>query len=292
MQIHDIQSFLAVVRHKNISRAADDLFVSQSTITHRLKNLEREMGITLLDRGRGMKNINLTPSGEDFLLIAERWNSLWTETELLKLQGEQMSLSFGAVETLNLCVFPSLINRLKQRIPKIRLEIHTQHTTDLYTMVERRQVDMAIVLRDIFSQHVNSEPWIAAPMVVLKKGNHRESESKIVQNTELDATSEIYIPWSPSFQDWHEQWWPPICPSRIQITGATLIYSLLESAQQWAIVPIWVARYAVNLGNFTYYHLSDAPSEIVCYKITHKIQKPSTQRSLAVLSEYLNQIKI
>lgn len=292
MQIHDIQAFLAVIHNKNISRAAEELFVSQSTITHRLKNLESSMGVTLIDRGRGMKSLYLTPAGEDFLLLAERWSALWKATENLKQQGDQMALSFGSVESLNLCVFPPLFMSLEQHIPKIRLEIHTQHTTDLYTWVERRQLDMAIVLRDIFSPNINTEPWISAPMVVLKTGNPAEAGQQTIQNTTLNTNSEIYVPWGPTFQQWHEQWWAPICPSRIKITGSTLIFTLLKNPEQWTVVPMWIAQYAKTLGTFTYYHLSDPPPEIVCYKITHKFPKPSTQRSLAVLNEYLNQVKL
>lgn len=292
MQLHDIQAFLSVVKNNSISRAGEELFVSQSTITHRLKNLELSMGVTLLDRGRGMKSLYLTPAGEDFLPLAERWNALWKETEILKQQGDKMALSFGAVESLNLCVFPPLFMLLEQHTPKIRLEVHTQHTTDLYTWVERRQVDMAIVLRDIFSPNINVEPWIAVPMVVLKIGNPSEAGEKIIQNATLDANSEIYVPWGPTFQSWHDQWWIPLCPSRIKITGSTLIFNLLKSPEQWTIVPMWIAQYAITLGSFTYYHLSDPSPDMVCYKITHKFPKPSTERSLAVLNEYLDQLNL
>ena len=99
MQIHDIQAFLSVVRCRNISRAAEELFVSQTAITYRLKNLEQEMGVRLLDRGRGMKSISLTPAGDDFLSVAERWDALWKETELLKQEGDKLALNFGAVES-------------------------------------------------------------------------------------------------------------------------------------------------------------------------------------------------
>jgi hypothetical protein len=54
---------------------------------------------------------------------------------------------------------------------------------------------------------------------------------------------------------------------------------------------MWVAKHATTLGNFTFNRLSDPPPEMVCYQITHEFQKSSTKKSLAVLSEYLNQIK-
>ena len=291
MQIHDIQAFLSVVRCRNISRAAEELFVSQTAITYRLKNLEQEMGVRLLDRGRGMKSISLTPAGDDFLSVAERWDALWKETELLKQEGDKLALNFGAVESLNLFVFPPLFTLLEEHIPKIKLEIHTQHTADLYTSLARRQIDVGFVLRDINTPNICATPWITGPMVVLKRVGLSEAKEEIIRNVALDANNEIYVPWGPIFQVWHDQWWNPICPSRIKITGSSLVFSLLEKPQQWAIVPIWVANHATTLGNFTFYRLSDPPPEMTCYQITHKFQKSSTQRSLAVLGEYLGRIK-
>ncbi|MBU2699988.1 DNA-binding transcriptional LysR family regulator [Sporomusaceae bacterium BoRhaA] len=293
MQIHDIQAFLAVVRTKNISRAAEEMYLSQSTITHRLKNLELTMGVTLLDRGRGMKNIYLTPSGKDFLQIAKRWDVLWKETEFLKKQGDHMALSFGTLESLNLSVFPSLFISLSQHIPKIRLEIHTQHTDDLYSSVERRQIDVAFVLREIFSPNIKKEPWATAPMVLLKTSNPSEAEKIMIDNNNLNADNEVYTPWSgTNFTSWHDQWWDPTCRYRINITGVNLILTLLQDVEKWAIVPMWLAQYATKLGNFSYYRLSNPPPDLICYKITHKFPKPSTQRSLLVLNEYLKNIKI
>jgi DNA-binding transcriptional LysR family regulator len=293
MQIHDIQAFLAVVQSKNMTRAAEELYLSQSTITHRLKSLEVSMGVTLLDRGRGMKNIYLTPAGEDFLPMAERWNALWKETEFLKKQGDKLSLSFGTVESLNLCVFPSLFLSLSQHTPRIKLKIHTQHTHDLYSLVERREVDIAFVLREIFSPNIKKEPWRNAPMVILKYGSTAKAKQPTISNTELDANDEVYTPWSgANFTLWHDKWWDPACQYRIIVTGVNLIFTLLQDSQKWAIVPMWLAQHATMNGSFRYYYLSDPPPDMICYKITHKFPKPSTQKSLLVLNKYLSQINI
>ena len=293
MQIHDIQAFLAVVHAKNLTRAAEKLYLSQSTITYRLKNLELAMGVTLLDRGRGMKNIYLTPAGEDFLSMAERWNALWKETEFLKNQGDKLALSFGTVESLNLCVFPSLLISLSQHTPRIKLEIHTQHTDVLYSFVERRQIDIAFVLREIFSPNIEKEPWGNAPMVILKCGSPTTAGKLTISNTNLDANDEVYTPWSgANFTIWHDKWWDPTCQYRIIVTGVNLIFTLLQDAKKWAIVPMWLAQHATKHNDFSYYYLSDPPPDMICYKITHKFPKPSTQKSLSVLNKYLSQINI
>ena len=105
-------AFLAIVKYGTISKAADELYISQTAVTRRLKTLEDELGIPLLDRGRGIKEATLTPSGRDFLSIAQRWNAVWEETQRFKSLGERLSLSIGSVQILNDYVFPALYSRL------------------------------------------------------------------------------------------------------------------------------------------------------------------------------------
>lgn len=66
----DLQLFLAVTRNKSISRTADQLFMSQSTVTTRLQRLERDLGYHLFSRTPG--GVQLTPEGRRFLPLAER----------------------------------------------------------------------------------------------------------------------------------------------------------------------------------------------------------------------------
>ena len=130
MNFHDIQAFLAIVKYGTISKAADELYISQTAVTRRLKTLEDELGIPLLDRGRGIKESTLTPSGRDFLSIAQRWNAVWEETQRFKSLGERLSLSIGSVQILNDYVFPALYSRLLTHSPGMNLYIHTEHAIE------------------------------------------------------------------------------------------------------------------------------------------------------------------
>ncbi|MFQ9679487.1 MAG: LysR family transcriptional regulator [Ruthenibacterium lactatiformans] len=56
--------FLAVVECKSVSRAAEKLFLSQSTVSHRLKMLENEIGCLLFERAQGQRECVLTAKGE------------------------------------------------------------------------------------------------------------------------------------------------------------------------------------------------------------------------------------
>ena len=80
MTLAEVETFLTVVATRSITRTAELLFLSQPTISHRLSSLEDELGFKLVIRRKGHKTIELTPKGEEFIPIAERWAALWKET--------------------------------------------------------------------------------------------------------------------------------------------------------------------------------------------------------------------
>ena len=70
MNTDQLRLFLAIARHRSLSRAAAELDLGQATVSERLKALEAEVGTALFARqGRG---VSLSPAGEAFLPYAER----------------------------------------------------------------------------------------------------------------------------------------------------------------------------------------------------------------------------
>lgn len=282
-----METFLAVVRSQSLSQAAKELNLAQTTVSQRLKVLEQEMGITLIERGKGVKQIRLTPAGEEFFKLAKQWSLIWREAKILKAQGPKLSLVVGSVDSLNSFVLPKVYRALNKHTPPIKLEIRTSHSADLYSEVEKRQVDIAFVLRDMVHPNVHVTKCFTTPMVVLRLATTAEQKSEMVHPSELEPNHELYMPWGKgSFQTWHEHWWNPLSPSRIRLDSTHLLLSLLEDPVQWAIVPRWVANEAVKRGNYFVYRLTDPPPNYTCYKLTHKNPTSITHSALDIFSKY------
>ena len=80
MTLAEVETFLSIVATRSITRTAELLFLSQPTISHRLSSLEDELGFELIVRRKGHKTVELTPKGEEFIPVAERWTS-WRSKE-------------------------------------------------------------------------------------------------------------------------------------------------------------------------------------------------------------------
>lgn len=99
--LRQVEAFLAVARHEHFGRAAEELKVSQPTISADLRGLERALGTTLVARSRG--GSRLTGSGRAALPLAR---------EMLDLAARFEDAARGAPETIRLAVTPSMVNRL------------------------------------------------------------------------------------------------------------------------------------------------------------------------------------
>lgn len=82
MDLNTLTSFIAIVDEGGMTRAAESLHISQSAMSSSISKLERELGVTLFDRGG--KGLRLTREGEFFLIWAQRLNETLAEgTQML-----------------------------------------------------------------------------------------------------------------------------------------------------------------------------------------------------------------
>lgn len=81
LDLQHLKTFMAVVTTMSFSRAADELNYSQSSVTHHIKSLERNLGVRLLKRFRFAKSIALTDAGGEIYEYAARLLALAEEAE-------------------------------------------------------------------------------------------------------------------------------------------------------------------------------------------------------------------
>ena len=91
----------AVYRHRSFTQASKELFVTQSALSIGIRNLEQELGVTLLTRSSG--KITFTPEGEEFILYARR-----ILQECQAAENRMSDLSDSKAQTLHIGFSPTL----------------------------------------------------------------------------------------------------------------------------------------------------------------------------------------
>jgi DNA-binding transcriptional LysR family regulator len=287
-----MKTFLAVVHSGSLSTAARVLNVAQTSVSKRLKTLEDEMGMLLIERGKGQRALRLTPAGETFYKLAQQWSMLSREADLLKAQGPRLSLVIGAVDSVNVFMLTGVYRALHVDHPLLKIEVRTLHSQEMYAMVEQRQVDIAFTLLNQLHHNVQVTPFLSTPMVVLSlapaapaRGRHRANNT--VDPADLDPQRELYIRWSDAFERWHDALWDPLAPSRMGLDSGHMLLSLLQDPEQWAIVPLWIADAACKRGHYLVRQLTSRPPDYVCYQLTHQQMTPSASQALTLFAPYI-----
>ena len=118
MDFKQIEAFVNVVRYKSFSKAADATFFTQPTISTHIRNLEKELGVKLLDRKS--RTVEMTPQGSKFYKYAvEMINARALAFEAINDDSESLYLVSGDEETAQ-----KIPARSAGRIPQ-RAQRHT-----------------------------------------------------------------------------------------------------------------------------------------------------------------------
>ena len=156
MDIRVLLSFLAVAREESITRAAESLHLSQPSLSKQLQELERELGKTLLIRGR--RKITLTQEGVLLRKRADEIVSLLEKTER-ELGTEEAGLSgeiaIGGSPTDR--VLRAAV-ALRQEHPGVRFHFYSSDATDITERLDHGTLDFAILLEPVDTMKYDGLP--------------------------------------------------------------------------------------------------------------------------------------
>ncbi|MGD9568444.1 MAG: LysR family transcriptional regulator [Sedimentibacter sp.] len=286
MNFFGIEAFLTIIETQSLSKAAEKLFLSQSTITHRLNSLEDELDVKLVKRGQGQRYITLTAKGEEFITIAKRWMSLQKDTDIWRTNEPKLTLSIGLVDSLSSYVFPPLFKNITELETELSLKISSHWSITICKLLESYEIDIGIVSRLIKSESIIAEPIFNEQMVLVSSSSY-SNFGDVVHPKELEKRKELKLDWGENFQLWHDTWWDPLIPIDIIVDTSGLIFNLIDIPGSWAIVPLSVAHHFGNTMPIRISKLVDPPPERTLYKIKNRFTKPSRRESLRIFEDYL-----
>ena len=139
------KSFLVVYETKNISRAADILYISQPAVSHNIKELEKQLNIQLFyKKSNGMN----TTSEADVLYkyISSAFNSIWKgELTISDMAGLKTGVvKIGIPSYLTVLFLSDIITEFRAKYPNVKIEIVSKPMSDLITMLQTQNIDIVI----------------------------------------------------------------------------------------------------------------------------------------------------
>lgn len=150
MDIRLLEYFLAVAKYGSITRAAQQLHVTQPTISRQLIELEKTVGSPLLIRGK--RQVTLTEAGILFQQRAE---------EIVSLMGKAMrdvsgqddllggTVAIGCVETCVSRMLPKVLGEFSARYPNVKYELYSADGDDIREKLDRGDLDFGILVEPV-----------------------------------------------------------------------------------------------------------------------------------------------
>ena len=186
METERLNAFLAVVREKNFTRAAEKLFRTQPAISQSIRLLEEDLGEPLFLRlGRSAV---LTEAGkilhehvsEAFESLAQARHRIDALKELR--EGE---LTISASDTTSCYILPGILRQFRDRYPKIELRIYNRPSPEAARQVASRRSDIGIVTLPIEHPKLACEPIVAREDVAVCAPSHPLSKRRRIRFTDL-----------------------------------------------------------------------------------------------------------
>lgn len=141
-----LKTFLEVSRTRHFGRAAEALYLTQSAVSFRIRQLENQLGVNLFTRHRN--NIRLTTAGEKLLPYAETLMNTWQATRKeVAHTSRHNEFSIGASASLWECMLNAWLGRLYQlQEPQsgLQFEARIAQRQSLVKQLHERQLDLLI----------------------------------------------------------------------------------------------------------------------------------------------------
>jgi DNA-binding transcriptional LysR family regulator len=136
-------------KEKNITKAAQHLYISQPALTNRLQQLEKEFGITIVNRGR--RGVQFTPQGE---YLAKSAHEMLLNIQKIKENVLNMEDNVAGTLRLGVSTFftdymlPNLLKLFKERYPTIEFKVTTGFSSHIAHLIYNQDVHIGIVKGD------------------------------------------------------------------------------------------------------------------------------------------------
>lgn len=186
LEVRDLRLVQAIADAGSATRAASTLHVSQSAVSHGLKDLERRLGVDLFDRVNG--RLRITPSGRRIVQLAGEIIRPLALAERELRDGAAATQRVLRVGTQCYTAFhwlPRVVRQLVRCHPEVRLELSGTPGTEPLEQLVSGKLDLALCVGPISSPRLQVERLFQDELVLITAVDHPLARKRWVTGDEL-----------------------------------------------------------------------------------------------------------
>lgn len=144
MDVKYLNYILTIAKKRNMTKAAEELFVSQSSLSQYLSRLEQEIGAPLFIRAKG--ELLLTPAGEEYVKAAQKVIQIQRELyDSIRSQNHKSHITIGVTSQFGLRMLTQIIPPYKKEYPQVTIELSESNVPSITKMIRDESIDCAVM---------------------------------------------------------------------------------------------------------------------------------------------------
>jgi LysR family transcriptional regulator for metE and metH len=200
--LHHFKLVDTISKEGTLTKSALALHLTQSALSHQLKELEREMDTEIFNRMG--KRMQLTDNGTRFLQSAEK-----ILAEIRALQEDISNSKNGVTGKISICTqsytayhwLPGIIKNYRELSPDINIHIVSEASKRPLEYLLRGDLDVAIVRTQMANTKISYEPVLEDQLMVVMSRNHPLAGKKVFEIADFYDTEVIMPAYDASYQD-------------------------------------------------------------------------------------------
>lgn len=281
-----LKTFLEVQRTRHFGKAAENLYLTQSAVSFRIRQLEQQLGVNLFVRYRN--NIQLTPAGERLLPHAQTMlNALQRARQDVAFSSqERLSLSLGSTALLWDTLFRSSLQTLCQQLPDWNWRITSQHREQLSQLLLDHQLDVVLLLDQPKAEEIQCKVIGQFTLVAATRERHAAQQS-------TESLPQCYLDWGNTFAQLVQKKLPANATAQLHSGQWLAARDYMTQHTAWGYIPQSLVQQ--HQTSDSWYQLSSLPViTLPIYAAYHgdRPQPKALPRLLALLQQELEPIKL
>lgn len=200
--LHHFRLVDTINKEGTLTKAAESLHLTQSALSHQLKELEREMGVEVFQR-QG-KRLLLSEQGDRFLQSAKK-----ILAEIRSLEEDISNFKNGQVGKLSISMqsytsyhwLPAIIKDFRSRWPDINIQIVAEATQRPLEYLLRGDIDLGIVRTQMVNTLIQYEKVFEDQLVAVMSADHPLVKKEVIDFTDFHDEEVVLAIYDPSYQD-------------------------------------------------------------------------------------------
>ena len=192
--IRQLKYLVAVAEHRHFSKAAENCFVTQSTLSTAIRELEQHLGVMIFERNR--KSVLITPVGEK--LLAQARTILGEVEDFVGLaRAEKGSLTgeirLGVIPTIGPFLLPRMLCELRQAYGKLRLYLKEETSARLAAMLTQGKLDVLMLAFPYHLRDVETVTLFEDEFLLCMPPGHALEKAHSVRQSQLHGESLLLL---------------------------------------------------------------------------------------------------